>query len=358
MQSNSIKKVVPIVGLLKCLPYVTIQFNFEPIMTPKFKLERKLKTFVERIKAELYENYSFVAAKDVSDKLVSTISDLDYNTHKKSIVILVSAEEQKVYYRDERVADQFFVSESFHYRDLVHYKKNEPEYLLLVPGGNEASVYKGKGEILTRILHNVPNPKIINELNEKDQKFTFIEQKIGTKTFLESVDRNLSLLLNAFPFPVFVLSSKEVISDYSQLTLNYDSICHYIEGAFNEASENEFRKAIEPFVKDWHKVKEKYLVQKLETASEEGRVAVGIQDVWNLAKRKNVKHLIIEAGYEYHSYLGKGIIIYAEEATKNAYFKDAVEDIIDKVLEDGGEIDFVSKEGLSDFLHIAAIQNY
>jgi hypothetical protein len=358
MQSNSLRKEVPIIRQLKCQPYVTVLMTFDPSMSPKYILESKLKALTEKIKIELYENYSFDAAKEVSEKMASIISKLDYNTHKKSIAILVSAEVQKVYYRDVRVEEKFFVSNGFQYQDLVHFKKDEREYLLLVMSSVQAALYRGKGETITRILLNVLDHKTNNDQSGNDLKNSSIKQDKVTRAFLESVDRNLSILLNAFPFPVFVLGSEDIIREYSRLTLNDDAICNYVEGAFDDASEDEIEKVVEPFIRNWRKVKDAYLVQKLETAIEYGKIAVGIQDVWNLAKRKNIKHLVVEEGYEYHSYLGKGMIICAEEATNSAFIKDAVEDIIEKVLEDGGEIDYVSKGGLKDFLHIAAIRNY
>ena len=53
-------------------------------------------------------------------------------------------------------------------------------------------------------------------------------------------------------------------------------------------------------------------------------------------------------------------MIYKEETSGNTslYIKDAVDDVIEKVLENGGDVEFVEEGLLNDYQQIALIQYY
>jgi hypothetical protein len=47
-----------------------------------------------------------------------------------------------------------------------------------------------------------------------------------------------------------------------------------------------------------------------------------------------------------------------EPYNRFSYIKDAVDDVIEKVLENGGDVEFVDEGILKDYNHIALIQYY
>jgi hypothetical protein len=360
MQSNILRNEVAVIKQLKSQPFITLLLPFDPKMTPKYILEGRLKATLEKIKHELYEYYSFVSSKEVFDKLTILISKLDYNTHKKSIVVLLSSEEQKVFYLDVNLEEKYFVADSFQIRQLVHHKKDDKEYLLVVLNSNFAAIYRGLGETISKILLKISDNKQKEEQLRKSYNHydNCIEKDTLLQRFLRSTDNSLSIILNAFSLPVFVLGPESILAYFKQITHNTNVITGFIKGECDNNAEDEIERTIQPYLSNWQHIKETYLKQQLEGALEEGKLKVGIEGVWNLAKRRNVKLLVVEEGYEYQAYLGKGLIVCPEEATNNAYIKDAVEDAIEKVLADGGEVDFVSNGALNSFMHIAAIRNY
>ncbi|MCU7551561.1 hypothetical protein OCK74_20740 [Chitinophagaceae bacterium LB-8] len=360
MQSNVLKNEMAVIRELKVQPFITLLLPFEPKMTPKYILEKRIKSTLEKIKNELFEHYSFVSAKEVNDKLVSIISNLDYNTHKKSVAVLVSSEECKTFYMDVNVEEKFFVTTSFQYRQLVGHQKDDKEYLLVVMNDDYAAVYRGQGETISKILHNVPEYKrqgtLLDKSHSKDAGIK--DQQTSYYNFIRLIDKSLSILLNAFPLPVFLLAPTKIAENFGQLTHNNDFIVATIEENFYNISEDEIEKFIQPFISHWQILKDRFWLHQLGSALENGTLEVGIEDVWSLAKRKNIKMLVVEEDYEYKAFLGKDLIISAEEAANNIYIKDAVEDVIEKVLADGGKVTFVSGAALHNFMHIAAIKSY
>jgi hypothetical protein len=116
-----------------------------------------------------------------------------------------------------------------------------------------------------------------------------------------------------------------------------------------------------PYVTDWKKVKQKDILNQLDAAASEKRLTFGIKDVWREAMGRKGKLLIVEKDFMYAAEHGASEdVIYKtiEPYNKFSYIKDAVDDVIEKVLENGGDVEFVDKDVLKDFHRIALIQYY
>jgi len=96
---------------------------------------------------------------------------------------------------------------------------------------------------------------------------------------------------------------------------------------------------MQPYLKDWQKIKEKDLLLQLERAMSKGKYTVGIKDVYKAASQKRGRLLIVEKNYFSPAFIGeKDKLNPVEESMQNnlIYIKDVVDEIIEKVLENGG----------------------
>jgi hypothetical protein len=70
---------------------------------------------------------------------------------------------------------------------------------------------------------------------------------------------------------------------------------------------------------------------------------------------------LVEKNYMYAAEHGSSEeIIYKaiEPYSKFSYIKDAVDDVIEKILENDGDVEFVDEGVLKDFNHIALVKHY
>src|SRR5206468_4335358 len=142
------------------------------------------------------------------------------------------------------------------------------------------------------------------------------------------------------------------------ITHNSNHIMAYVHGNYEEATVAELRKALQPYVADWKKVKQIDLKRRLDAAMGSRKLATGMQDVWKEATHKKGRLLVVEKNFMYPAQHGaEEDIIYKEEMQNAAdlYIKDAVDDVIEKVLENGGDVEFVDDEVLNEYGHIALI---
>ncbi len=307
---------------IKYLPAISIIQPFEPKMSLKTELEYRLKRVLEKVEKELMANYPVHTAVPVLVKLQNLIHQLNYNTHKKSIAIFVSPLIEKVYYLDIRVEERIVIDESF---DSVYAYKND----IAERVGNFSDLDKRKEILLDKFLHHM--------------------------------DEGLSIILKAYNLPVFVMGTERVLGHFKKITRNSEKLVQFIHGNFNEATEAEIRRALQPYISNWRKIKEQDLLRQLETAMNHKKLVAGINEAWSSAVHKNSRLLVVEKDFVYPAYTvsNAGTISPQDiNASNPFYIKDAVDDVMEKVLQNGGDVEFVENGVLKDYERIALIQYY
>jgi Bacterial archaeo-eukaryotic release factor family 3 len=345
------------------LPAVSIILPFEPKMSPKAEVEYRLKIALGKVEKELMQNYSAEKVIPVINKLHQIARGLNFNTHKKSIAIFVSPLVEKVFYLDLYVEEKIVVDESFEFRDLVKSKKQIIQYLILLLSGKSSKMYLGKCSKFILIKSNISDYFHNNERNmpeivtpNSDQR---INEEILVDKFLHHMDDGLSLILNAYPLPVFVIGEQGVLGHFKKTTKNERSIVHYVQGNCEEVTESEIREAMKPFVADWRKIKQQAAIQEIEKAMNENKLVYGIKEVCQASTHKNSRLLIVEKDFRYPVQQGsRANGIHKDDLNMNIrfYIKDSIDGVMEKILVGGGDVEFVDNDILKDYGHIALIR--
>jgi hypothetical protein len=351
MLSVSYEEYYDVIDAVKYQPCVSIIMPFEPKMGQKSAIESRLKSAMNKVKNELQDNYPDEKAVPVFHKLFSLIKNLNYSTHKKSIAVFVSPIIEKVYYLNVPVKEKIIIDESFGIRDLIHSKKEIYKYLVLMLSNERNSIFLGDPSQFTRIVSNTPE-SIANFTDVSYGKEQLLDK------FLQHTDNGLGNILQSYSFPLFVVGTENLVEHFKKLTHNNDRVLYYIHGNYEVAEETEIRKAIIPYLTDWKKVKQQYLLLQLSTYLKTKKLAIGIEEVWTKASLKKGRLLVVEKNYMYPAQCDAEEDIYnSADAENNSYcIKDAVDDVIKKVLESGGDVEFVDKNILKDYQRIALIQ--
>jgi hypothetical protein len=353
------KEELPALMNIKCRPCVSIIMPFEPKMYSKMALTHSLKIAANKIKHELYLNYAQNVADEVLDKLMDVINHLDYTTHKKSIAVFVSPEIKKAYYLDILVNEKVMVDSSFEIRDIVLNKQDKHEFLLLVISGKKEKIYFGNLHKLQLIVSNNAE-HVHRDMPEPVANFTDAAtvKETGLKRFLHYIDNGLSYTLKYYPLPLFVLSTKKTMGYFKTITKHNRNITGFIHGNFEDATESELISTIKPQLHNWNTIKEIHLMNYLKIAEDNLNLATGIHDVWLHANRRYKQLLVVEKNFYCPAFVtGKGETIFCNSNNdENIIAKDAVDDIIEKVLEHGGDVEFVDE--LKDYNHIALAEYY
>ena len=352
-----------LIGVVHYRPAVSIIIPFEPKMSLKNELQYSLKIAADKVERELKENYSAEITNLIMQKLKAIVGSLNYNTHKHSIAIYVSPVFEKVLYLDIAVEQKIIIDESFEIRDLVYSKKQLHKYLVLHISGKESRIYLGNSTSLVRIVSNTPESvnAYANDLPEKVANFSDLSarKEVMMEKFLKHIDNSLNIILQAYQLPLFVLGTERILGHFKSLTKHAGLVVDYIPGNYEDISFEELKVVLAPSISDWKKVKQKDILNRLDEAASKKKLAFGIKDVWKEAMSKKGRLLVVEKNFQYAAHLGSGANLLEaleEPYNKFSYIRDAVDDVMEKVLENGGDVEFVDTEVLKGYGHIALIQ--
>lgn len=347
------------------LPCISIIMPFEPKMSVKTELSHKLKIATDKIRVKLMADYSPEEAISVLKKLQVVIKDLNYNTHKKTIAIFVSPAIEKVYYLDILVEEKIILDASFEIRDLIYCKKQMHKYLLAELNNNSTKIYLWNETHFVKVISNVPDNIAPYKTGFPERVGNFCDiankKEILPDKFLKHTDKGLSLLLQAYQLPLFVMGTPKTIGHFKSITHNAKHVIEYIHGNSEEKTASALYQIMEPFVADWEKVIQADLLNQIEEAISLNKISVGISEVWKAAAQKRGKLLIVEKNFMHtvaQGAAGDLIYQYRNSASNAFYIKDAVDDLIEKVLANGGDVEFVDGQLLKNYDSIVLIECY
>ena len=346
-------------------PAISIILPFDPKMVGKAAIALRLKDAARQVEQALLDSYSSEMVFLMMQKLKTIFDHLNFSTHKKSLVIYLSPVFEKVLYLDIMVEEKIVVDTSFEIRDLLYSKKQMQQYLVLMISARESRIYVGDGSKLVRIVSNPASVAIAgsNDCPERVENFAdpAHRREVFMDKFLHQVENSLELILRAYPLPLFVMGSKKIVGHFHKVTRHPHAIIDCIYGNHEHVSLADLHQVLLPHISDWKWVKEQALLQKLDEAAGKQKLVTGIKNVWQESNHHKGWLLVIEKNYQCAGFTGiNEDILYHSIAPLVNYspVKDAVDDIIEKVLENGGDVEMVDDGILKAYEKIALIKYY
>jgi Bacterial archaeo-eukaryotic release factor family 3 len=365
MNTLIIPEIREVTAAVHYRPAVSVIIPFDTKMVSRHELEHSLKIITHRVEQELRNNYPDEIYLVVIQKLRALVKKLDFNSYKKSVAIYVSPVFEKVLYLDIPVEEKVIIDESFEIRDLVYSKKQLHKYLVLLLSSNESKIYIGNTDSFVKIASNIPGLAQANTRNTAEKVGNFSSpsehKEIEMEKFLHYNDTVLDSILNTYHLPLFVLGTKRVLGHFNTITKHKAAVAEYMYGNYEEATLPELRNALLPHIADWKKVQQANILNQLDEAAGNKRLVFGMKEVWREAMNRKGRLLVVEKDFMYAAEHGASEeVIYEAEEPYNKFscIKDAVDDVMEKVLESGGDVEFVDKDVLKDYQHIALIEYY
>lgn len=351
------------IAIVTYLPAVSIIMPFTPVITSKKDLEYRLQNVMSKVEEMLLIHYPVEKAIPVIIKLKNLVHSLNYNTHKKSIAFFVSPVVEKVYYLDVYMEEKIVIDQSFEIRDLVYCKKQKLEYLVLLLGDKFSRMYLGNRSELILIKSNTLSDLQAYENDiEQDAGFLVADNRheIILDKFLHQMDQGLSMVLKSYPVPVFAMGAQKVLGQFKKITTNEKNVVQFIHGNYQEVSKTKILLVMENFMSRWKKIKQQHLLNQVEKAKAQNKLTIGIHEALKAAIQNKGRLLVVEKDYMNPPQKSETYEPFykIDSSGSNVFFiKDKVDDIIEKVYENGGDVEFVDDGILKNYRHIVLIEN-
>lgn len=349
------------IGTRHKVPAVSIIMPFEHVMYSKSKLELRLKKAARIAEAGLMKHFTAHRALPVIARLQLLLREVNYNIHKKSVAIFVSPLTERVLYLDFPVEEKVVVDKSFGIRDLVLNKKEIIQYLVLLLNEQKSKLYLGNGSELQLIKSNQIEDISTCKINIAEQVSNppglHAGQEMSLNNFLYNMDYGLSLILKAYNLPVFIIAPGKMPGDFKTISKNSEKFVAFIHEDYIDMPVSVIVSKLEPYLQDWENLKRRMIMQEVEKAAKDHKLALGVADVCVAVLNRSCRLLVVEKSFVDHTYFpqnGDEYHQFRPEISTPFYIKDSVDDVIEKVLKSGGDVELVDE--LKNYSRIALLE--
>jgi hypothetical protein len=335
---------------------------------PEFKLDKEhMHKVFNQIENKLEKQYSKKQTKAMIEKLNNVVERIDFSKLTEGLAIYVSPNVEKVIHFPFPVSsEKVIVDESFEVRDIIQAIKSCKDSLIVVISQNMVKTFTNIDCEMKQIefldmpdgVKDVTNEHSLPGWNYLDTKSW--EEK-NLHNYLHFIDTTIEKELKRNKFKVIILGDRKLLGYYKKVTRIGDKIIGYIEGNYEHSNFSDLKKLIHPVLENDSKKEIEYAMKLLGEAIDSDNYAAGITQVWRSAMEGRGRLLIVEKDYKQSAIKGDdSFSINVDHEGNNPwnFIADAVDDIMQIVLKNKGDIVFVDNGTLTDYQKIVLINRY
>ncbi|HEY2156689.1 MAG TPA: hypothetical protein VGH33_13745, partial [Isosphaeraceae bacterium] len=263
-----------------------------------------------------------------------------------------------------KVKPRVVIDPTFATRDLVFTLNRAPRYLVLVLSEKPTRLFEASTNVLTEVkakpfpmVHKgpggasrLPGGQGINRSAVRDESH---------RQFFRQVDDALAEIQKDDKLPLVVVGVDRHLAFFQEVTQDPDAIIGVVEGSYDNPNPAALGKLTWPVFKAGSTLRRTKALVRLKEAVSINRHASGIIQVWRAAFEKRVQILLVETDYSYPANLSPdGSLLVPYDGKGPKAFDDAVDEVIEKVLADGGEVFFYEPGVLDLHQKIGAVLRY
>ncbi|HLG40213.1 MAG TPA: hypothetical protein VI461_11115, partial [Chitinophagaceae bacterium] len=136
---------------------------FQPSMWDDRSLQSVLSYAIEMAQEKMEGRFSAECIGKVTNRLRKLFAGLNFNTHRKSLAIVLSRDEEKVIYIGYQVKPVVFFSKFISLLDLTANMRQEPSFYIVVFQKHTVRIYEYNIQKLTRVFDQ-PDETCVNDL--------------------------------------------------------------------------------------------------------------------------------------------------------------------------------------------------
>ncbi|MBW3635229.1 MAG: hypothetical protein KY445_02030 [Armatimonadetes bacterium] len=261
----------------------------------------------------------------------------------------------------ERVA----IDETFATRDLVFALNRSPRYYVLVLSEQPTRLFEASRDKLEEVRtgnfpleHTGPGGATAMPGGHGVQQSAHRDEY--DRQFFRKVDEELSNVLADDPLPIVVTGVTRNLAFWDELSANKTHIAGTLEGSHDSTNHHELGQLVWPIMQEYMATQRAEVLERLGDAIGAKKYAAGMGECWQMAQEGRGEVLIVEEDFHYPGQLHPcGLLMPAETDLADADFMgDAVDDLIECVLDKGGRVVFVDNGSLETHGRIAMITRY
>ena len=320
----------------------------------------RVKNLIRKAIERLHDEFTKREVAAVVKNLQQLVREVDWEHTLDGLALFASRERSTAVSLPFRVKPRAVIDETFATRDLVYAFNRAPAYRVLVLS-QKPTLYEGWTTVLDEhkakpfpMVHRgpggaskLPGGQGINPSAVRDE---------AHRKFFRSVDDAVDALQKANPLPLVVVGVERNLAFYREVTRQSGAIVGMLAGNHDQTSPSALGKLVWPVFQTGATLRKTEALVQLDEAVGAHRHASGIDQVWRAAVAAKCRFLLVEKEFKYPADLspeGDRLLPYTGQGP--AALDDAVDEVIERVMETGGEVFFYPSGTLEVHQKVAAV---
>jgi len=294
-------------------------------------------------------------------RLEDAVDSVDLTRPPDAVGIFVAPGETHVLPLPFSVHECVAIDETFATRDLVRGLERTPRYRLLALGEKPVRLLEGAASTLVEV---------------QDAAFpVFVEGARGeplasggpvTRTsppesqrlaFFRRVDEALDAVSAGDPLPLVVAGTERDLAYYDEVTRHADAIVGRLPGNHEDTRPDVLAQLASPLIERHLGSRRAELIHELVEAVGPGRAVVGVDAAWDATLAGRARILLIEGDFTYPARVVDDRLEPADAACVPGVV-DAVDELVERVLDQRGEVVVCNAGELADHGPVAMLLRY
>ncbi len=338
----------------------------------KFQVEKALDYAQQALKV----NYAEKEFTPILKKLELLASTIDYNHNLDGLGLYVSPNVELMVHFPFNVEEKIVVANNFEVRDVLYLTQLSKPYLALLASEKQVRLFTGNGtppkeiigddfpmEYTETYLYNTPSRGSSNQGNPQMRSFEHDKstmQAVRFKDFFRAADHHLSKYM-ILDTPLIIAGPEKVLSWYESVSEFHNHIIGRIQGNFDHAPLADLGTMFTDVVKEEISQHVRSLMNEYRERVGEGRGVAGIQEIWSVACEGRGWKLLVEKDYRLPGFTEEGkahFLRLKPDLAPHHTMADAVDEVIEEILNKGGEVYFAENGQLAEFGGMILITRY
>ena len=294
--------------------------------------------------------------------LHEAVDSVDWRNPAEGLAVFVAPGESRVFELPFPVPPRIAIDQTFATRDLVRGIARSPRYRVVTLGEKPTRLLEGQGSILAERRTGDFPCFVEGALGEPLASGGFpvhtSRAEEQHRTFLRQVDRALEIAAERDPLPLVVAGTERNLAYFDDVTTHGSWIIGRIEGNYEDTGPSELARRAKPLVDAYAASRRAATIAELVEAVGPGRALVGIKAAWNAARAGRARILVVEDGFEYPAREVDGALEPAGDASAPGVLDDAVDELVEMVLDNRGDVVIVEPGELGIHGPVALLLRY
>lgn len=333
--------------------------------------EIRLKNQLKETEDRLLKTHEARDIAPIMNRLHALADSVDVHRRAGGIAIFANPDFGRVMYLATPLEERVVIDDNFATREIVRALLTSPRYRVLSITEESAKLYEGRRDRL-RPLEKAPFPMtrgiegVQTELTSTYGVEVSELQKAEQRDFSERVERALKEVCDLDPLPLVLVGVERTLASFDTATAGQAdekfNIIVRMHGNYEKVGIAELEGKLWPLVEPaLHGARER-AKERLEEAVGVNKAAFGLTKVWEHANTGRIDTLLVERDFMQsarviESEMPFGTLEPCDSKEPNV-LSDAVDEIVELVMKNSGDVVFVDPDELIEPGHIAAILRY